>query len=347
MIRFTLLALPIMIAIIACATTWPAHAERTLVHETVVAAPVAEVWNAFTTSEGFASWAVAHAEIDLRIGGDMRTHYKPEGVLGDEGTIINRIISFEPERMLSIQNVQAPKAFKNAELFQQTWTVISFEPVAPDRTHVRCVGLGFGEGSEWDEVYTKFKAGNAHTLEKLRQKFEPAAAPDDPQRVMALLGKLAGGEWIHEESPPGAPQGSVFRVRNVVQRGPDGSSLTMRGWLGDGAGMHEHAASMVWLEPGAHGSAGEVRFQNISETSAIARGSIRLIGENSVEWDWNETGADGVAHRVRITMSFTADDRYKLKIDQIADDGAATPLVQAEFTRVARAPAVFLKMRAK
>ena len=36
-----------------------AQAERTLEHEAVIAAPVADVWKAWTTNEGFASWAVA------------------------------------------------------------------------------------------------------------------------------------------------------------------------------------------------------------------------------------------------------------------------------------------------
>lgn len=334
---------------ICSALTFAAIAERTLVHEAVIAAPVSEVWKAFTTSEGFASWAVAQADIDLRIGGDMRTHYNPNGVLGDEGTIINRIISFEPERMLSIRNVQAPKGFKNAEVFQQTWSVIYFEPLdgQRDRTRIRCVGLGYGEEPEWDEVYNKFKAGNAWTFEQLRRKFAPNEVADNPQRVMALLGKLAGGEWIHEGTPPGASKGPVFRVRNVIQRAADGRSLTSRGWLGGAEGMHEHSSSMVWLEPGENGGSGEVRFHNINQDGTIARGSIRLIGDDSVEWDWAETAADGSRSRARVTMSFVAEDRYAMKIDRIADDGAITPVVAAEFRRVEQAPPEFLKMAEK
>src|SRR5947209_12000106 len=42
-----------------------------LVHEGIVEAPVGKVWKAFTTKEGMQSWCVAHADIDLRIGGKM------------------------------------------------------------------------------------------------------------------------------------------------------------------------------------------------------------------------------------------------------------------------------------
>jgi uncharacterized protein YndB with AHSA1/START domain len=337
--------------ILACAS--PALADRTLVHQATIPAPVADVWNAFPTSEGFESWAVAHAEIDLRVGGEMRTHYDPQGVIGDKHTIVNQILSFEPQRMLSIQNTKAPEGFPHFELFKQTWSVIYFEPVDDlrDRTRVRIVGMGWGEGAEWDALYDFFKHGNAQTLEALRKKFEPNAVADDPTRVMALLGKLAGGEWIHEGTPAGAPEGTVFRVRNVIEHGPDHKSLIMRGWLGNQDGMSPHSACLVWLEPSepdsgaGSGTGGEVRFRNIDEGSGVVAGSIRLVGCDSVEWDWVRTAPDGGKSRFRVTMGFIAEGRYTLKIDGIADDGAVSTLVQAEFTRVAQAPAEFLKMR--
>ena len=58
------------------------------------------VWAAFTTKEGQESWNVAHAEIDLKIGGKMLTHYDPAGRIGDPNTIENIILCFEPRRML-------------------------------------------------------------------------------------------------------------------------------------------------------------------------------------------------------------------------------------------------------
>ena len=61
-----------------------------LAHEGVVAAPVDKVWAAFTTREGQESWMVAHSDIELKVGGRMRTHYDPKGVLGDAKTIENR-----------------------------------------------------------------------------------------------------------------------------------------------------------------------------------------------------------------------------------------------------------------
>lgn len=338
-------------AVLSLAAVSLAHADRTLVNEAVINAPLADVWNAFTTNEGFESWAVAHAEIDLRIGGEMRTHYDPNGVIGDKNTIINQILAFEPQRMLSIRNTRAPEGFPHAELFNKTWSVIYFDAVDDlrDRTRVRIVGMGYGDGPEWDQLYNFFKAGNAQTLDELKKNFEPNATPDDPEKVMALLGKFAGGEWIHEASPPGAPEGTVFRVRNVIEYGPDKKSLIMRGWLGGKDGMTPHSASLVWLQPGdtASGAPSEVRFRNIDEGSGVVAGSIRLIGCDSVEWDWTRTAPDGKQSRYRVTMAFVAEGKYGMKIDQIADDGTITPMVQADFQRVEKAPPEFLKLAEK
>ena len=98
-----------------------------VVTEGIIDAPVEAVWAALTTKEGQESWNVAHAEIDLKIGGAMRTHYDQSGKIGDPQTIENTILCFEPKRMLAIQ-VKSPPAnfpFKNA--IQKMWTVIHLE----------------------------------------------------------------------------------------------------------------------------------------------------------------------------------------------------------------------------
>ena len=46
---------------------------------------------------------MAHADVDLKVGGKMLTHYDPKGRIGDPDTIENTILSFEPKRMLSIK----------------------------------------------------------------------------------------------------------------------------------------------------------------------------------------------------------------------------------------------------
>ena len=60
------------------------------VTEGFINAPVAEVWRLFTTSAGYQATGVDQAEVDLRVGGLIRSHYDPKGTLGDPETKIGR-----------------------------------------------------------------------------------------------------------------------------------------------------------------------------------------------------------------------------------------------------------------
>jgi uncharacterized protein YndB with AHSA1/START domain len=142
-----------------------------LVTEGVIEAPVDAVWAAFTTKDGQESWNVAHAEIELKVGGKMRTHYDARGHIGDANTIENTVLCFEPKRMLAMQVTKPPETlpFKNA--IQKVWTVIHFEELGTSRTRLRVVGVGYGEDDESSKLREFFKKGNAYTLKKLQERF--------------------------------------------------------------------------------------------------------------------------------------------------------------------------------
>lgn len=81
-----------LLTLLAClsASIANSNASDSIVTEGVVSAPVAAVWNAWTTTAGLTSWMAPHADIDLRIDGRMRSNYDPKGSLGDPGTIENK-----------------------------------------------------------------------------------------------------------------------------------------------------------------------------------------------------------------------------------------------------------------
>jgi hypothetical protein len=54
---------------------------------------------------------VAHSEVELKVGGRMRTHYDPKGMIGDPQTIESEIISYDPGRMLSTRVTKPPEGF--------------------------------------------------------------------------------------------------------------------------------------------------------------------------------------------------------------------------------------------
>ena len=160
-------------SIAALALVVPARATDSVVTEGVVAAPVAAVWSAWTTTAGLKAWLAPHAEIDLRIDGLMRSNYDPKGSLGDAGTIENRVLAYEPERMLSIKVAKAPEKFPFRARIGDMWTVLYFQPTADGQTLLRIVGMGFGADEESRKMMEYFRQGNAFTLAQLQKRFRP------------------------------------------------------------------------------------------------------------------------------------------------------------------------------
>jgi hypothetical protein len=77
-----------------------------------IPAPPHAVFEAFATSEGFKSWAVAVARIDLRTGGEIESSYDPKAKIGDPNNIKNQIVTFIPDHLLVIRNIQAPEGLR-------------------------------------------------------------------------------------------------------------------------------------------------------------------------------------------------------------------------------------------
>ena len=155
-----------------------ADGTRVLQQSLVVAASPAEVWTAFTTSEGFASWAAPIAFVDFRLGGHIESTYDPNGKIGAPGNIRNEIVAFVPERMLAIRNTQAPPGTSfDAATFQKIHTVIFLEPAGERATRVTIVQPGYGSGEKFDGVYAMFARGNAYSLQQLAKRFAAPARP--------------------------------------------------------------------------------------------------------------------------------------------------------------------------
>ncbi len=147
--------------------------------EAVVDAPVTEVWRLFATKEGLSSWMAPVADIDLRIGGSLRTSHGEERKIGGLGTITKTILSYDPGRMLSFKESGVPAGTPSKEALESVWTVIYFEPAGEGRTRVRVVGLGYGEDAASRSLRELFETGTARTLEKLKRRVA-AAAPAPP-----------------------------------------------------------------------------------------------------------------------------------------------------------------------
>ncbi len=161
-----------------------ADGTRTLRQSVIVSAPIAAVWSAFTTTDGYRAWAAPVAQIDFRIGGVIETSYAADGRLGAPGNIRNEIIAYAPERMFALQNRQAPPDVPfDVPTFQSLRTVVLLDDLGGAGTRVTIVQPGYRAGDAYDRTYKFFEWGNGATLVALRDRF--VKGPTDWRSVAA------------------------------------------------------------------------------------------------------------------------------------------------------------------
>lgn len=165
-----------------------AEADRThtLVHEVIVDAPMADVWAAISTPEGWKTWAVPVAwapagQIDV-----LETSYDPAANPGDPGTIQQRFTARIPGRMLAFKTVKVPARFPHWESYRRVSSVFELEPLSASSTRVRLTGVGYPDTPAGKDLLAFFEKGNADSLNWLRLRF--AEGPADWKK------RLSGGD---------------------------------------------------------------------------------------------------------------------------------------------------------
>lgn len=145
-----------------------------LIQEVSVSAPVEEVWRAYTTAEGWTAWAVPKADIDLRVGGTIRTAY--QGEIGGDSTNTLHIINYVPERLLTLKaelNDNWPEIMqKDAEKLSN---VVLFDEVAEGVTRIQSFGIGYTDAPEYESLMGFFIKANEDLYQNLRAYVETGA----------------------------------------------------------------------------------------------------------------------------------------------------------------------------
>jgi uncharacterized protein YndB with AHSA1/START domain len=135
--------------------------EKALKFEVLIPGKIADVWTAFTTTEGLNTWLWKDCTVDLRAGGGWTVHFP--GSTGG-GTIV----SLKDGRQVVI-HAMAPEKFPEVRRAGTTAT-FDFEP-AGDQTRVTLTQTGWKQGKEWDDAYDYLANGNAQLLGQLHVRF--------------------------------------------------------------------------------------------------------------------------------------------------------------------------------
>ena len=148
--------------------------ELILVQELTVSAPVEEVWRAYTTAEGWTAWAAPKAEIDLRVGGTIRTAY--QGDIGGDSTNTLHIVNYVPERLLTLKaelSASWPQIMQSDA--DKLSNVVLFDEVAAGVTRIQSFGIGYTDAPEYDDLMGFFIKANEGLYQNLRAYLETGA----------------------------------------------------------------------------------------------------------------------------------------------------------------------------
>ncbi len=153
-----------------------ADGSRTLVAEVKVDAPIAEVWNAISTPEGWQTWAVPLARPVEGESEMLETSYDPSAPAGRPGTIRQLFVARIPGRLLAFRTVKAPQGFPDFDIYSRVVSVFELEPRGERTTLVRLSAHPYPDDEAGRRLLAFFERGNRATLDMLRRRFAEGPA---------------------------------------------------------------------------------------------------------------------------------------------------------------------------
>jgi uncharacterized protein YndB with AHSA1/START domain len=166
LVAFALAAAHSSLAAAAEPAVYPEPIRKTV----IVDAPVSQVWNAWTTSDGVPTFMGYQAEVDLRPGGVYRVVFKTGETdpldRGNDG----RVVAVDPGKMLSV--TWMTPMFMSELRGNSTSLVLYFSPLCEgSKTRVDLVNTGYGSGSRWLEAHAYNRKGWGTVLSRLVFRF--------------------------------------------------------------------------------------------------------------------------------------------------------------------------------
>jgi hypothetical protein len=146
----------------------------TLTTEGMVTAPLLELWNVFTTDEGYKKLGVAQARIHAHPGGMIWTSYDPGAVLGSPQSIGTEILTIELTRTkgtIRTRIQHPPEGFPFVPAHKTVRTSIQITPIDDQHSHLSITMNGFDASDKSQKMREFFSTANAWVLQKLQATF--------------------------------------------------------------------------------------------------------------------------------------------------------------------------------
>jgi uncharacterized protein YndB with AHSA1/START domain len=148
-----------------------ASSDRVLRAEMTIAAPIADVWKAWTTDEGIATFFAPAGRVDLRVDGTYDIWFDPKGKPGERGAEGMRILDVDPMRRFAF-TWNAPPSIPSIR-GKRTVVVVELEAAGERATKLTFTESCWGVGPDWDEAYDYFDhAWGGVVLPRLKHRFE-------------------------------------------------------------------------------------------------------------------------------------------------------------------------------
>jgi Polyketide cyclase / dehydrase and lipid transport len=253
-----------------------------LVHEAIVDAPVAEVWTAISTAEGWKSWAVPVAWApapDL-----IETSYAEAAVPGDATTIRQQVLLRLPARLMVFRTVKGPAGFADFDTFAKVTSAFELEPAGEGKTRVRLTGAGYADTDTGRRLLGFFERGNSESLQALRAHFvgHGAAAVRRLREELEPLRFLVGHCWRGEFPSTGEQDTHCF------ERAFEGQHIRDRHEVTGGSKIYRGETLYSW-----NAAQRRVEYTYWNSVGGVSRGTMAPAPDGLDFGNESYTGPDG------------------------------------------------------
>lgn len=157
----------------------PVRTDRSIVLKAVVDAPLADVWELWTTENGVRSFFGEDALIEAREGGRYEIYFLSRDAPDSDANSSKgaRILRLDPKSTLAFEWAAPPFAAELNTVPLPLWVEVRLSALDTElpRTVVVLENHGYGRSEQWDRVYEFFVRGWSEILYRLQRK---AADPD-------------------------------------------------------------------------------------------------------------------------------------------------------------------------